>query len=620
MRRVGTVFALVLCTLDLQSGAVSAQIAASAPPAVANEPFSGAELPAGKKMMEAECAAFPAAAVWVVVDGARDCIRYYHSTAGGGGSEAVIFFSADVINTNARGEMSPSVPYLKETPATVQNLSIGWSRSLRLPVLFLARPGTYGSSGEHAKRRTAHEIALVSAALDSIKARHAYTRLHLVGYGTGGHTAAALLPLRTDLGCVVLASALLSVRSYLAEVGRDRDVTGNKNPLDPITLVDHIAKRPDLHIFVLTDPDDAIISARSQTAYAQRLAAAGIPVRQIFAAASDTAAHGLARAAYQIAAACSKGTEDEKIVATYQNKVPDVAPDAPDPPLHTPGAVSRGVTINESQCKSLATALWVRVDGRGFCVRYWISTAGGKKDEAMVFVNGDLGPYVNNKLELNQFSALVTAGTMQRDAHRWSRVFGGPYIAIGRLGAYGSSGDHRDRRSLLEVRVAMAALDGLKYRYGFKRFHAVGQSGGAHTVAAFTQMRSDIGCAVMASGALSVKSAARDRGAPITSRIRAAYDPIDFVGAMQHQVGRRMIVMSDPDDRKASFRSQKEFVDRVKAKELPILHITAAAGDSDFHGLTSDGLRLAADCVTGVDDDTLVTRYQTKTAPVARRQ
>jgi len=105
------VFALVLCTLDLQSGAVSAQIAASAPPAVANEPFSGAELPAGKKMMEAECAAFPAAAVWVVVDGARDCIRYYHSTAGGGGSEAVIFFSADVINTNARGEMSPSLDF-----------------------------------------------------------------------------------------------------------------------------------------------------------------------------------------------------------------------------------------------------------------------------------------------------------------------------------------------------------------------------------------------------------------------------------------------------------------------------------------------------------------------------
>src|SRR5262249_4624209 len=147
--------------------------------------------------------------------------------------------------------------------------------------IYLARPGTYGSSGEHAKRRTTREIDLISAAIDAIKLRHGYTRLHLAGINMGGHAAAALLSRRTDLGCVVLASSLLSVRSVLAEFARDQDYTGNKNPVDPIMLVDQVMKRPDLRIIVVTDPDDVVISARSQTAYVKRARAAGLPIQQI---------------------------------------------------------------------------------------------------------------------------------------------------------------------------------------------------------------------------------------------------------------------------------------------------------------------------------------------------
>jgi len=65
---------------------------------------------------------------------------------------------------------------------------------------------------------------------------------------------------------------------------------------------------------------------------------------------------------------------------------------------------------------------------------------------------------------------------------------------------------------------------------------------------------------------------------------------------MQDQAGRRMVVLADPDDRIVSARSQREFVDRVRSRGLPILHITAAAGDEDHHGLASIGRRLVADC------------------------
>jgi pimeloyl-ACP methyl ester carboxylesterase len=192
-----------------------------------------------------------------------------------------------------------------------------------------------------------------------------------------------------------------------------------------------------------------------------------------------------------------------------------------------------------------------------------------------------------------------------------------PYFSVGRLGAFGSSGNHlRDMHTLIEARAAMAALDALKERHAYKRFHLVGQSGGGHTVALLLQMRADIGCAVIASGLVSINTAARDLG----KTVRAVHDPIDSVGKLQQQAGRRIIVVSDPEDKVVSFRSQREFVERVKSKGLPILQITAAAGDANFHGLALVSHRVAADCAKGLDDETLIKRYQNKVAPVVSQR
>jgi pimeloyl-ACP methyl ester carboxylesterase len=616
MRHFAGAFVCALFVLGLVREAAHAQsIAPTTASKFETEPFSGAELLRGKRITQAECAALPGA-VWAAVDQQGECIRYYHSTAGGSGSEVVVFFSAEVASTNARGEVKPYDFYVKRTPAALQERIAGSSRTLRMPYLYLGRPGSYGSSGEYARRRTPREIDLISAALDAIKSRHGYTRLHLAGYSEGGHAAAALLARRTDLGCVVLASSLLSVRSKLAESGWDQDVTGNKHPVDPVALVDQVVKRPGLRIIVVTDPDDIVISAGSQTAYVRRASAAGLPVQQIFAAATDSGAHDLWRAGLSMAADCARGVKDDAIVSKYQNKMPETPPDVDDPPLNAPAILTRGVIVNESQCKTLRDAVWVRVDGAGYCVRYWISMAGGSKDEAVVFVHGDLGD-PKTPGSLNRYAAHMTAGRMQRDVQRWSRVYGGPYIAIGRLGAFGSSGDHRKRRSLLEIRVVMAALDELKVRHGLKRFHLAGQSGGAHTVAGLAQMRADVGCAVMAAGVISVKTRARDRGRKIDSGTKDLYDPIDYVAAMQHQPSRRMIVMSDPDDQLVSFHSQWEFAERVRAKSLPILHVSADSGTESFHGLHNESQSMAIDCAKGMDDSALIAKYQNKATPAS---
>lgn len=328
------------------AGSVSAQSTTSPLPA---DGFSGSELLKGKRVTEQECQS-DGSAVWVVAAGHGECIRYYHSTAGGTASAALVYLVSDVLLTNERGESRPLAPYLRSTPSMMQNSSNSWSRSLRMPYLVLARPGTYGSSGSHAERRTPREIDAVSAALDAIKAVHGYQRLHLVGHSTGAHTAAALLSRRTDLGCVVLASGLLAVQNFLRETGRTQDSTGNKNPVDPYGSVGQIVNRADLQIFMLTDPDDVAISARSQTAYAKRLAAAGLPVRQIFAAAADPGAHNLTSEARRLAKDCAGGTTPEAIVARYQTKPPDRDPDHVERPIHGIETLTRGVTISEPQC------------------------------------------------------------------------------------------------------------------------------------------------------------------------------------------------------------------------------------------------------------------------------
>jgi hypothetical protein len=81
---------------------------------------------------------------------------------------------------------------------------------------------------------------------------------------------------------------------------------------------------------------------------------------------------------------------------------------------------------------------------------------------------------------------------------------------------------------------------------------------------------------------------------------------------MQHQQGQRMIVMSDPDDQIVSFRSQREFAERVRAKGLPILHVSADAGTENFHGLHNQSQNMAIDCAKDMDDDALIAKYQNK--------
>jgi hypothetical protein len=57
----------------------------------------------------------------------------------------------------------------------------------------------------------------------------------------------------------------------------------------------------------------------------------------------------------------------------------------------------RGVTITHAQCDATPQTLWLSAYGQDYCVRYYLSTAGGEGARPVVFLNSDRFWPVNPK-------------------------------------------------------------------------------------------------------------------------------------------------------------------------------------------------------------------------------
>jgi hypothetical protein len=89
---------------------------------------------------------------------------------------------------------------------------------------------------------------------------------------------------------------------------------------------------------------------------------------------------------------------------------------------------------------------------------------------------------------------------------------------------------------------------------------------------------------------------------------------------MTQRPGLRLFVVSDRNDKLVSYRSQLEFVERVKAHNLSITHITATATDKYSHGLFAHGHPVAVDCANGVRDQVIVNEYSDQVPAPLRSQ
>jgi len=254
--------------------------------------------------------------IWAMADGAGECIRYYPAGLSSGSNKAMVYFTGDI------GQFDIWSAYNSLTPATMQADSRKWHDKFALPYVLMARPGTFGSSGNHfEQRRVGKEGRLLNAALDILKNKYGIKEFALAGQSGGGHVVAQLLTLRDDVACGVMASAPLN---YQDEIKKDfagfSDLRFRlRKSWDPIDHMADIRPTKKRRIFILGDPKDKIVDFDGQKKYRDLAVKRGINVRLIATHATGDLHHGLADQAKNAAANCLKGLSGKEI-ADFTNR------------------------------------------------------------------------------------------------------------------------------------------------------------------------------------------------------------------------------------------------------------------------------------------------------------
>jgi hypothetical protein len=259
-----------------------------------------------------------------------------------------------------------------------------------------------------------------------------------------------------------------------------------------------------------------------------------------------------------------------------------------------------GITMTRPQCEAIAQTVWLNVSGHDFCVRYYLSTAGGEGPRPVVFIQGDyfgkLDPKSWTWADPSDAKDINTDDLMKM-ADGFSKLAKTTAIYLARIGVEGTSGNHTARKTLLELRLMNAALEAIKQRYGFEGFHLVGQSGGSKLVGGLIGLRHDIACAVAGSGPLATPGSPK-----ITDPGRTFFDVTQSIPVITQNRSLRLLLVTDPADKKVPIAQQTGFVDKMRQAGRRVPQFFVEATDEDHHGVVVYSELVAAGCVLGRTD------------------
>jgi hypothetical protein len=268
-----------------------------------------------------------------------------------------------------------------------------------------------------------------------------------------------------------------------------------------------------------------------------------------------------------------------------------------------------GVTTTRAQCAAIEQAVWLNVSGRDFCVRYYLSTAGGEGARPVVFLQGDyfgrLDPKTWSWADPSDAKDINTDDLM-RMADGFSKLAKTTAIYLARIGVEGTSGNHTSRKTVLELQLMNAALDAIKQRYKFEGFHLVGQSGGSKLVGGLIGLRHDIACAVSGSGPLATPGSPK-----ITDPGRSFFDVNQSISQLAQNRSLRLLLVSDPADKRVPIAQQTAFVDKMRQAGRQIPQFLVEATDEDHHGVVVYSELVAAGCVLGKSDQEIARAVST---------
>jgi pimeloyl-ACP methyl ester carboxylesterase len=272
----------------------------------------------------------------------------------------------------------------------------------------------------------------------------------------------------------------------------------------------------------------------------------------------------------------------------------------------------RGITITHAQCDATPQTLWLNLHGRDYCVRYYLSNAGGEGPRPIVFLQGDQLGKFNPKtwtwIDTSEAKDVDTDDIMKM-ADGFSKQAKTTAIYLARIGVDGTSGNHMSRKTLLELELMNAALDAIKQRHGFEGFHLAGQSGGSKIVAGLIGRRRDIACAVIGSGPL-VAPDARNSSDPG----RTAFDATENVAQVAQNRTLRPIVVTDKADKTVPIAQQTGYLDRLRkaGRQVPQLFVEAPEMiDDKHHGVAMYTELITAGCVLGRSDEEIARAVST---------
>jgi dienelactone hydrolase len=272
-------------------------------------------------------------------------------------------------------------------------------------------------------------------------------------------------------------------------------------------------------------------------------------------------------------------------------------------------ALMRGLTMTAQQCAALPQAVWITADGKSFCVRYYLSTAGGSGDRPVVMLQGDqLGRFDPRTQQFEIAPDLKTedtdTDTYVKYADAMSKRFKGPAIYFARIGLDGSSGFHGIRHTMLELHATNQALEAIKRQHHFAGFHLIGQSGGATLVGGLLGLRTDLACAVPGSGNLIQLAAVKHPNSTPTSWI----DPAAMAPAIVKGSKARILVVTDPNDMVVPAERQTGFVERLHQAGGRVEQLFVQATDEKHHGVTLYAVFAMDGCINNASDALIATK------------
>ena len=264
-----------------------------------------------------------------------------------------------------------------------------------------------------------------------------------------------------------------------------------------------------------------------------------------------------------------------------------------------------GITISRAQCEATMQTLWLAVDGRDFCVRYYLSTAGGEGRRPVVFLAGDrIASRLDRKTStwIDPSKAEDTdTDQLMRIADVFSKMAKTTAIYLGRIGVEGTSGNHMSRKTVLELDLMNAALDTIKRRHGFEGFHLAGQSGGSRIAAGLIGLRHDISCLVLGSAQLASVAGGNSGGDPK----RSYFDVIQNIPQLAQNQTMRIFLVTDLMDKTVPVVQQTGFRDRLRQAGRQIPQFFVAATDDNHHGVLAYTELVSAGCVLGRSDEVI---------------